>query len=323
MRIKIGSIIALVVFFLSGCATATPACLPTATLASSPTAASVPTNTPALPSPVPMMVYQDIPYAQIEGVDPNLLSLDIYTPLAGGPGTPPPAGDDPVLVMIHGGSWRDGDKKTAAVAGLESQVFTSHGIIYVSLNYRLAPAAKYPAPAQDVAAALAWIHTYIGHYGGDPGRIYVIGHSAGGQLAALVATDERYLAAHGLKLESLRGVILLEGVGLDIPAMIAPDTQPMFENAFGTDPAVWREASPLVHVSAGKGIPPFLLFVAGEDGKAGPTSQEMAAALTAAGIQSWLVTAEGRSHATILTGIGSPGDPVTARILEFLEATKP
>lgn len=269
------------------------------------------------------MIFPDIPYEQIDGVDPNLLNLDIYSPLTGGPDTPRPVGVYPVLVLIHGGSWRTGDKRDATVAAVKSPYFTSHGIIFVSINYRLAPFVKYPGPVEDVAAALAWIDQYIGYYGGDPRQIYVMGHSAGGQLAALVATDEQYLAAHSLKLEIIHGVILLDGVGLDIPALITPSTLPLFETAFGTDATVWKDASPLYHISPGKGIPPFLIFYAVENGEGLANGQEMAKALTAAGVENWLVAAEGRNHNTIVNDIGTPGDPVTGRIMAFLEATKP
>jgi arylformamidase len=227
------------------------------------------------------MVFPDIPYEQIDGVDPNLLNLDIYTPLNGGPNTPRSVGVYPVLVLIHGGSWKAGDKRDATVAAVKSPYFTSQGIIFVSINYRLAPLVKHPGQVEDVAAALAWIDQYIGYYGGDTGQIYLMGHSSGGQLAALVATDERYLAAHSLTLDIIHGVILLDAVGLDLPALITPSSLSFFETAFGSDPTVWKDASPLYHISPNKGIPPFLIFHAVENGEGFGNGQEMAKALTA------------------------------------------
>ena len=293
---------------LAGCASPTPVPDATSTITVQPTASlSAPTETQA-----PMMVYSDIPYAQLGGVDPNLLSLDVYTPLSG----PAPF---PVVVMVHGGSWREGDKRSLTVSGTKSAFFTSHGCIFISINYRLAPDAMYPAPVQDVAAALAWVHRYIGRYGGDSGRVYLMGHSAGGQLAALVATDESYLSAHALDLKVLAGVILLDAVGLDIPSEMNPQSQSMFEAAFGSDPLVWGEASPLTHVAPGKSIPPFLIFYA----SMGSTSQAFADALTPAGVKNWLVPEPDKTHASITADIGLPGDPVTARIMEFLGAPPP
>ncbi len=299
-----------VVFLLASCGPMTAISTPTITV--QPTASrSMPSETE--PS---LLVYPDIPYAQIDGIDPNLLSLDVYTPLTG-------SGGFPVVLMLHGGSWTGGDKRTLSVSGTKSLFFTSQGCIFISINYRLAPDAKYPAPAQDVAAALAWIHSYIGHYGGDARRVYLMGHSAGGQLAALVATDEGYLAAHGLGLNALAGVILLDGVGIDIPSEVTPHTQPMFEAAFGSDPQVWREASPLAHVTPGKDIPPFLIFYAGGPGMSQNTGQEFANALTSAGVKNWLVSAPEKTHDTITADVGLPGDPVTDRIMKFMSDTQP
>ena len=158
----------------------------------------------ATPQPS-MQVFKDIPYLQEAGVAPNLLSLDIYTPAS--------YGAYPVIVMVHGGSWRSGDKDTSEVSGTKSQFFTNNGFVFVSINYRLSPVVIYPEQVEDVAAALAWVYQHISGYGGDPGQLYVMGHSAGGQLAALVATDQRYLAIYDMKPGDLSGVILLDAAG--------------------------------------------------------------------------------------------------------------
>ena len=142
-------------------------------------------------------------------------------------------------------------------------------------------------------------------------------------MAALVATDEHYLVDDGLNLGILRGVILLDGVGLDIPREISSSTLPMFTHAFGSDPGTWQDASPLSHIYAGKGIPAFLIFYATVDGKSLKTSPEIAEALTDAGVQNWLVAAKGKAHDTILNDIGTAGDPETRRIMDFVQASKP
>jgi len=128
---------------------------------------------------------------------------------------------------------------------------------------------------------------------------------------------------YGLKLDAIHGIILLDGVGLDIPAQITPASLSLFETDFGSDPKVWHDASPLYHVSPGKGIPPFLMFYAVENGEGQSTSQEMATALIAAGVENWLEAAQGRSHDTVLNDIGTPGDPVTGRIMEFIRSARP
>ncbi len=274
--------------------------------------------TPTAILPVPMAVTLDIPYAEVEGVDPNLLSLDVYSPA--------PASDCPVMVMIHGGGWRQGDKANADVAALKSQYFVAQGYVFVSVNYRLSPEVVHPVHVQDVAASLDWVYRNIWSYGGDPERIFIMGHSAGAHLAALVATDEQYLEANGLDLSILKGVVLLDGAGYDIPYMTDNDSvilRALYEGAFGTDPAVWEDASPVTHVEAGKNIPPFLLFYAGNREDSRVNSQKLADLLTEAGVQAWVVSAPDKNHGTINGDIGKAGDWVTERIMEFLEEVSP
>lgn len=115
----------------------------------------------------------------------------------------------PVVVFAHGGAWVAGDK---AVHGHLGTFLARHGIGAVLINYRLAPQVCHPVPAQDLARAFAWTRKNIGSYGGDPDRLYLCGHSAGGHSAALVGTDEAFLAAEGLSFEHVRGVISISGV---------------------------------------------------------------------------------------------------------------
>ena len=154
-----------------------------------------------------MTVTRDVPYAA-PGGDPKLNSLDIYAPEG--------KTKCPVVVFIHGGGWQIGDKRSGAQA--KGKGFPEQGYVFVSINYRLAPKVKHPVLAQDVAKAIAYVHANIGKYGGDPDRIFVMGHSAGAHLAALVSTDDRYLNAEGLTLKTLRGTILLDGGSYDMSA---------------------------------------------------------------------------------------------------------
>ena len=172
------------------------------------------------PEPAPQEVGADstqdlnIPFASLPGVDPKLLSLDIYRPKS-----PSNAGQQaalPVVVMIHGGGWRTGDKANESQGKQKASFFTGRGFVYVSINYRLSPAVQHPAHVEDVAKALAWVADHIASYGGDPERIFLMGHSAGAHLAALVTTDERYLSKLGKSSLKLNGVILLDTAGYDI-----------------------------------------------------------------------------------------------------------
>jgi arylformamidase len=251
----------------------------------------------------------------MQGVDPNLVSLDIYTPTS--------QGSHPVIVMIHGGSWKGGDKDTAAVSGTKSLFFTSKNFIFISINYRLSPDVIYPVHAEDVAAALAWIVNNIPLYGGDLQQLYVMGHSSGGQLAALVSTDGRYLAVYGLTPAALRGVILLDAAGLDIPAAMSASTTFMFETAFGANPAVWVDASPINHVAPEKDTPPFLVCTSGQDPAWSETGQEFEIKLIAASVHARLVVDLDKTHNAMNDDIGTPDDPLTKQVLEFIETNTP
>lgn len=131
----------------------------------------------------------------------NLQSLDIHTTNPAEDGKS--AKLTPVLIMIHGGGWRRGDKAGVGVTRHKAPHFVASGYVYVSINYR--PSAtpdgpKHPAHVQDCAKAIAWVHDNIAKYGGAPNRVFVMGHSAGAHLAALVSTDHRRLEAEDKKL---------------------------------------------------------------------------------------------------------------------------
>lgn len=258
-----------------------------------------------------------IPYAKIPGVAANLLSLDIYTPKA-----PAKAGGAPVLIMLHGGGWRAGDKAKGAVGREKAAFFTAQGYLYVSVNYRLSPAVKHPTHAEDVARALAWVQDHIPNYGGNPGQMALMGHSAGAHLAALVTTDGRYLAKHGKSPAMIQGVILLDTAAYDIPRNMGITSEGViknliYRNAFGKDPKTWTEASPIHQVKAGEKLPRFLVFYTDRK-TSGPISRDFAAALRNAGTSAAAVLTKGKTHATLNQNIGQPDDGPTRLLLEFL-----
>ncbi|MFO1003412.1 MAG: alpha/beta hydrolase [Planctomycetaceae bacterium] len=166
----------------------------------------------------------------------------------------------PVVVFIHGGGWSKRDKDEVSS---QPKLFNAAGIIVVSINYRLVPAVTHPENVRDVAAAVAWISKNISKHGGDPGQIFVMGHSAGSHLAALVATDDRYLAAHGLHRNQLAGVITLPMVPPSIFLAVrngsGDDCGKLPHRAFGTGEKVQQDGSPVTHVQGETSLPPFLM----------------------------------------------------------------
>jgi acetyl esterase/lipase len=128
--------------------------------------------------------------------------LDIYVPEV------PAAGPRTVIVFIHGGSWETGSKDAYRFVGSS---LAKQGFIAVLPNYRLSPAVRFPVFVEDAAEAVAWTLRNIGRYGGNPQRVFVMGHSAGAHIALLLTLDRRYLAAAGASADDLRGAIGLSG----------------------------------------------------------------------------------------------------------------
>ena len=295
MRVRLCLVLLLPALFLAGCR------------------ASHAQSRSVVPAP-DMTVTRDVVYTARPGVDPALLSLDIYAPLD--------AHNAPVVIGIHGGGWTNGDKANDGFAAQKATYFTAHDFVFVSINYRLSPAVRHPAHVEDVAAAVTFVHDHISQYGGDPDRLSLLGHSAGAHLAALVATDERRLQAHDLDLHVIKAVILLDGAGYDIPEEMStagPLLRQRYRQAFTDDVAAQQDASPLTHVAPGKGIPPFLIMPIATRADSQAQSQALAAALTSAGVRGTVAVVDDKSHRTLNTEFGSPGDPSTQNALTFLQ----
>jgi len=126
----------------------------------------------------------------------------------------PPAQGFPTVLFIHGGSLTSGDKTDEDYRDV-CLPFPAAGIACANVNYRLGPEHPWPAQAEDVAAAVAWVRTNIAQRGGDPRKLVLLGHSSGAMLVALVGTDERYLAPHQLALDDLRGVVSMGSIMWD------------------------------------------------------------------------------------------------------------
>lgn len=116
--------------------------------------------------------------------------LDIYLPISTVPESP-----CPVLLFLHGGAWRHGFKEWE---GFIAPQITDLPAVFVSGNYRLAPESKWPAQLHDVADAVTWIYKNIRRYGGDPRRLFLSGHSAGGHLVTMLALRPALLAERGI-----------------------------------------------------------------------------------------------------------------------------
>jgi acetyl esterase/lipase len=261
-------------------------------------------------------VKRDIPYA--DKPDERQV-LDVYAP-KGAKGLP-------VVFWIHGGGWQTGDKKEVQ---LKPQAFTDKGFVFVSTNYRLLPAVDMGTIVRDVAKAVRWVHDHIREHGGDPNRLFVMGHSAGAQLAALVCTDDRYLKAEGLSLAIVKGCVPVDGDTYDVPAIIEtaearwrahglPPAKFGHREKFGNDPAKHKEFSAVTHVAKGKGIPPFLILHVAEHPDTTAQARRLANVLKEAGVPVTVFGAKETTHNKLNADLGKADDPATKALFDFLD----
>jgi acetyl esterase/lipase len=245
--------------------------------------------------------------------------LDIYAP-EGAKGLP-------VVFWIHGGGWQVGDKSAVQI---KPKAFCERGFVFVSTNYRLLPEVEMRVLIQDVAKSLGWVHRNIQSHGGDPERIFVMGHSAGAQLAALLSIDERYLKAEGVPFSALRGCVPVDGDTFDLPAIITTAELrqtvhglPLPENGhrvkFGNDPKKHIDFSAVTHVARGKDIPPFLILHVAGHPDVTAQARRLGAVLTAAEIPATVYAAPETTHNKLNINLGQPDDPATRELFRFID----
>ena len=180
------------------------------------------------------------------GADP-LQRVDVYLPAA-----PSKA---PVIVMVHGGGWMRGNKSLWRVVKNKVTHWVGRGYIFVSVGYRLAPAADPVTQADDVAKALAFLETQITGWGGDPSRIVLMGHSSGAHLVALLTADPAISARQHVA--PWRATIALDSAAMNVDQLMRRNHLGLYDHVFKADPAYWREASPTLRLT-GKPVAPML-----------------------------------------------------------------
>jgi acetyl esterase/lipase len=261
----------------------------------------------------------DIPYVE-NGHQRQV--LDIYTP------DKSTTKSLPVMFWIHGGGWQVGDKSDVA---LKPKVLAERGFVFVSTNYRLLPDVEMDVLTRDVAKALGWVHKNIAKYGGDPRRIFVGGHSAGAQLAALLCTDHRYLEEVGVSFDSLKGCVPVDGDTYDIPKVImtAEHRQVLYggkmitfghRQKFGNDPLKHVDYSAVTHVAKGKSIPPFLILFFPGNPDTNAQARRLEAVLKQADIPATAYGKSDSNHSRLNNDLGKPDDPATQQFYKFLDA---
>jgi arylformamidase len=254
-------------------------------------------------------IHRDLPYA---GSNNARQTLDVYGPTEGQ--------GRPIVFWIHGGGWQGGEKTEVDA---KPRAFVDKGFVFVSTGYRLLPEVTIKQMAGDVAKAVRWVHDHAREFGGDPNAIFVMGHSAGAQLAALICTDDRYLKVEGLSPTIVKGCVPVDGDTYDVPLQIATveaRRAEIYRRKFG-DESHQKDLSPVTHVAQGKSIPPFLILHVADHPETGGQSQRLAKTLREAGVTVKVFPASGKVHETINSDLGLPDDKPTRAMFEFLDET--
>ncbi len=260
-------------------------------------------------------VKRNIPYA-----DPahERQVLDVYSPHQ--------AKSLPVVFWIHGGGWQTGDKSSVQI---KPRVFVDKGFVFVSTNYRLLPSVDMATIVRDIAKSIRWVYDHIAEHGGDPKRLFIMGHSAGAQLAALICTDDRYLKAEGLSLAITKGCVPVDGDTYDVPAIIEtaetrcrvhglPQAKFGHREKFGKNPAKHRDFSAVTHVAKDKDIPPFLILYVADHPDTSAQARRLANVLKDAGVPVTVFGAKETTHNKINADLGLPDDPASKALFAFL-----
>jgi len=180
----------------------------------------------------------------------NQRSLDVYAPKQ--------STFSPVLIFIHGGNWIHGNKSIYKFLGKR---MAKKGIVTVVMDYRKGQTVNYEMMTTDAANAIKWTFNSIETYGGDKNKLFVSGHSAGGHLAALVASDTGYFKTAAIK-NPLKGVIVIDAFGLDMHSYLKTSNEPgdsIYFPTFSHSEETWKKASPISHLNSN--TPSFLLFM--------------------------------------------------------------
>lgn len=273
------------------------------------TAVPLPTATPAFDAAKLGSAELDVTYCAPDG---RAQKLDIYYPSAGGPW--------PVLLYVHGGSWREGDKaEGAGWRGLNAQ-----GILVASVNYRMAAEGKFPVMIEDVQCAVRYLRAHSAEYNLDPTRIAAVGASAGGHLVALLGTADDTAVwdrrEYGEQSDRVQAVITMAGLSdftVRLPGGINSAIHYAFGKLAGDGSPEMAAASPVTYISADD--PPFLILHGDKDGVVPLAQSEILhERLTAVDVPARLVIVQNGDHGLGGANASPTQDEINAIIASFL-----
>jgi acetyl esterase/lipase len=239
------------------------------------------------------------------GSDP-LQRFDVYMP--------PNAKNAPVILMVHGGGWYQGDKTDTPVVQNKVNYWVPTGVVFISVDYPLVPQDNPLQEAISVGQALAYAQRHAADWGADPNKFILMGFSAGGHLVSLLSAEPSLATSMGAL--PWLGTVSLDGAVYDVPATMNTFHPTIYDNAFGTDPAFWVAASPLQQLHAR--IAPFMAVCTSQEPALCSQAQEFVNKAKSYGTQTSLLTVN-MSHGQIDANLGLPSS-YTTQVNAFMSA---
>ena len=239
----------------------------------------------------------------------KLQAMDVYLP--------PAAKAAPIILMVHGGAWRFGDKRHPPVVENKVARWVPQGFIFVSVNYPMVPQSDPVEQTDDIARALAAVQAAAPGWGGDPAKVILMGHSAGAHLVSLLNADPSRATKLGAK--PWLGTVSLDSGALDVPAIMNHRHPRLYDEAFGDDPTLWQASSPIHHLT--KAGPPWLGVCSSNRVTSCGTNRTYAAKAKELGLRAETL-GEPLSHGEINAELGKP-NAYTDAVEAFMASLDP
>lgn len=258
------------------------------------------------PSALAQQQWRDVAY----GADPAQ-RMDIYAPALNNRRD---AIGAPIILMVHGGAWRWGDKAGSTVTGHKVGYWGKKGYLFISTNYPMLPQANPVQQAEHIARALAFVQTHAANWGGDPTKVVLMGHSAGAHLVALVSSNPQFAYAQGAK--PWLGTVSLDSAAMNVVQGMQARHYKLYDDAFGTDPVFWHQASPY-HQLTPQAFP-MLLVCSSQRVAPCPAARDFAKHAKTFKVRAEVLS-ENLSHKEINQNLGMPSD-YTEKVNQFLQS---
>lgn len=223
--------------------------------------------------------------------------------------------DTPVIIYAHGGGWHTGSKKNV---GYKAKAFTKEGYVFVSVEYPLLPNSTVELQAKSIAQAIS----FLKEKSASKAPLYLMGHSAGAHLIALVATDPKYLSEFNLTPDDISAVIHVDGAALNLPDKVTEKRsvkkQDIYDKTFGTDEKRWEELSPYHNLKKHSKAPPFLLLTADQHKKSISDAAMFSKLLKSKNIPYQNTMIDNRTHSSINKKFGESSDKAFQVTIDFI-----